>query len=810
MKKRIFALCTYVFMMLAGFSLFNYSSVFVYAAQGDTHRISYNLDSGTLGEGKWDTYTEGEEFTLPLPKKEGCAFLGWYENPEQSGEPVTTISAEDTGNKEFWAKWAENLFYNDFEDGSEQGWVARSSTIANTSDFGYLGSKHSIFVSGRSEDWQGVTRPLDPQIFVPGETYGFSVMAMYMNGADASKTFVLTLQYLDEAGQMQWGRITTTDGLKGQWVQLAASEYTIPKGATEAQLLVETVEGETVDFYVDNAIGTVKGGRIAAEIEEPFTVTLTRSGSDSGMISSTPHIKGTEVTITGTPRSGNKFLRWESEDVKIADSNKEVTTFTMPEADVEITAVYEALTSYTITYNLDGGTQQSGSWGVYYKGEERKLPTTPRKTGYKFGGWYDNKELTGTPVTAISSTETGNKEFWAKWIPNTYTVTYHMDGGTQQPGTDWESYTYGTGLTLPAAPTKEYHTFLGWYSNKGLTGEPVTKIPGDATGNKTFWAKWTLASYTVTYNLNGGVQQPGNHWGSYTYGTGLELPTAPTRANYTFEGWYDNAGLTGQPVVRIAETDSGEKKFWAKWSGGISQDEIAANEVIRLINEIGTITSGSGNKITSAMAAYNKLTPAQKNLVTNFGKLKEAEKTFYSIVSPASGKQFNVGALRYKVTKRATGEGSVGTVQVVGPSKSGKRITKITIPNTVAAKASNITFQYKVTSIADNAFKNCKKAVKAAIGNNVTTIGKNAFMGCKKLKSVTIGKGVKKIGTKAFYKTPALKTIRVNTTKITKKIGANAFRGIHKNAKIKVPSSRLAKYKKFLKAGQKSSVKITK
>ncbi len=65
-----------------------------------------------------------------------------------------------------------------------------------------------------------------------------------------------------------------------------------------------------------------------------------------------------------------------------------------------------------------------------------------------------------------------------------------------------------------------------------------------------------------------------------------------------------------------------------KWSGGISQDEIAANEVIRLINEIGTITSGSGNKITSAMAAYNKLTPAQKNLVTNFGKLKEAEKTF--------------------------------------------------------------------------------------------------------------------------------------------------------------------------------------
>ncbi len=87
------------------------------------------------------------------------------------------------------------------------------------------------------------------------------------------------------------------------------------------------------------------------------------------------------MTITGTPRSGNKFLRWESEDVKIADSNKEVTTFTMPEADVEITAVYEALTSYTITYNLDGGTQQSGSWESTIRARSGSCPQHPERRG---------------------------------------------------------------------------------------------------------------------------------------------------------------------------------------------------------------------------------------------------------------------------------------------------------------------------------------------------------------------------------------------------------------------------------------------
>ena len=92
---------------------------------------------------------------------------------------------------------------------------------------------------------------------------------------------------------------------------------------------------------------------------------------------------------------------------------------------------------------------------------------------------------------------------------------------------------------------------------------------------------------------------------------------------------------------------------------------------------------------------------------------------------------------------------------------------------------------YAVTSLAANAFKNCKKLSKITIGKNVTSIGKSAFAGAKKLKRITVkSKKLKKIGKKAFY-------------------------GIHKKAVIKVPKKNLKAYQKlWKKKGQKKSVKV--
>lgn len=112
-----------------------------------------------------------------------------------------------------------------------------------------------------------------------------------------------------------------------------------------------------------------------------------------------------------------------------------------------------------------------------------------------------------------------------------------------------------------------------------------------------------------------------------------------------------------------------------------------------------------------------------------------------------------------------------------------------------------------------------KKLTTASVGASVTIkgtkftirqIGSSAFAKCKKLKSVTLGSNVVKIGKKAFYNCPKLKKITVKSKKITG-VGGNALKGIHGKAKVKVPASRLKKYKKlFKKKGQKKTVKIVK
>ena len=112
-----------------------------------------------------------------------------------------------------------------------------------------------------------------------------------------------------------------------------------------------------------------------------------------------------------------------------------------------------------------------------------------------------------------------------------------------------------------------------------------------------------------------------------------------------------------------------------------------------------------------------------------------------------------------------------------------KKAKNITIPATITVKG----ITYKVTAIADNAFKNNKKVTKVTVGKNITQIGKNAFYGCKNLKNIV-----------------------VKSTKL-KKVGKNTFKGIHAKAKIQVPSKKLSDYKKLLKdKGQGKKVKISK
>ena len=114
------------------------------------------------------------------------------------------------------------------------------------------------------------------------------------------------------------------------------------------------------------------------------------------------------------------------------------------------------------------------------------------------------------------------------------------------------------GLTRPAGDTGSY--FM-WLDSNGNSYAPGASVPADVTE---LTVQWTAPTYAVTLHTNGGTINNGNVT-EYTYGVGATLPTDVTRTGYTFKGWYDNEGLTGDPVTAIGNTETGNKEYWAKW-----------------------------------------------------------------------------------------------------------------------------------------------------------------------------------------------------------------------------------------------------
>ena len=332
-------------------------------------------------------------------------------------------------------------------------------------------------------------------------------------------------------------------------------------------------------YYTSSSFRNVYlGFRPVLEVLNPGTlgsdglkvVTLDLGGGKLGNSSEDIQIivkTGSEFTapasdgLTRPDGDAGSFFMWLGSNGKFYAPGDSV-----PAEVTKLTAQWTAPT-YAVTLNTNGGTINSGNVTSYTYGVGATLPTAGDMTytGHTFVGWYDNENLTGSPVTAIGGTETGNKEYWAKWEANAYTVTLNTNGGTINSGNVTE-YTYGVGATLPTDVTRTGYTFKGWYDNEGLTGFPVTAISNTETGNKEYWAKWEANTYTVTLNTNGGTINSGNVTG-YTYGVGATLPTADdmTYTGYTFKGWYDNEGLTGSPVTAIGDTETGNKEYWAKW-----------------------------------------------------------------------------------------------------------------------------------------------------------------------------------------------------------------------------------------------------
>lgn len=267
---------------------------------------------------------------------------------------------------------------------------------------------------------------------------------------------------------------------------------------------------------------------------------------------------------------------------------------------------------YNVTLNTNGGVLANESDNItnYTQGTVVTLPT-PTQVGYKFEGWYENKDFTGNKVTMITADSEGDKVYYAKWIAETYAISYELNDGIIADGENVTSYTYGVGATLPT-PTKAHYKFGGWYEKSDFSGESVKTILTNEIGAKTYYAKWIADTYKVTLNTQGGTIADDKNITSYEYGTTVKLPTSKdiTKADYYFNGWYDNAEFTGTPITEITIKEVPETGnsmiFYAKWTKNEPDKYMVTFE-----NADGTVLQ-SGDVEKDTMPVYAGATPTKE------------------------------------------------------------------------------------------------------------------------------------------------------------------------------------------------------
>jgi uncharacterized repeat protein (TIGR02543 family) len=229
-------------------------------------------------------------------------------------------------------------------------------------------------------------------------------------------------------------------------------------------------------------------------------------------------------------------------------------------SDTTLYAKWE-VAKYTVSFEPNGGGSIA-SQTVNHNGKAT-TPAAITKTGYAFEGWYSDNAF-GSAWNFSTGVVTGNVKLYAKWRPLRYILIFYAQGGTVSVADRFVTFDAVVG-ELPT-PTRSGYTFGGWYTAENGGGTKYTEIAVySRDANTTLYASWTVNSYTLTFDAQGGMVSPALL--SVTFGSAVGTLPTPTRDGYTFGGWYTatNGGGTPYNSFTVYSTAS-NIPLYAKWT----------------------------------------------------------------------------------------------------------------------------------------------------------------------------------------------------------------------------------------------------
>ena len=256
---------------------------------------------------------------------------------------------------------------------------------------------------------------------------------------------------------------------------------------------------------------------------------------------------GTKLSTTKPTRTGYTFVNWDYMGNKFNPGDAIPTGW----GSFTLKAQWKANTyTYNIKYVSSSGASLgtatvNGTYG------SSKSVSAPAKTGY-----------TTPTAQTVKFDSTSAKTITFTYNLVGYSIGYNVNGGNALSGQRTSYNVESSAYTLPT-PSRTGYTFAGWTGSNGSTPQKSVTIAKGSTGNKSYTANWSINTYSIGYNLNGGSIN--GQKTSYNVTTeSFTLPT-PTRSGYTFTGWTGSNGNTPQKSVTIAKGSTGNKSYTANW-----------------------------------------------------------------------------------------------------------------------------------------------------------------------------------------------------------------------------------------------------
>lgn len=546
--------------------------------------------------------------TLPTCTRTGYTFLGWY-TASSGGTKISTTTVV-TKDITYYAQWSINSYTLTFNP--------NGGTVTPTSkNLEYNSAYGTLPTPTRASDAQYTYTFAGWYTAATGGTQVTAATKMAAKDTTVYAHWTSNTRSYTVSYQTTYGTLNRTSQSVA-YNSEGSCTLTMPNNTAEFTYTFVgwytaangggTKVGSELTLETPAIKGTVTYYAYVTRSTKSYTHTFNANG---GGTVSPATITKTYNTALGTlptvSRTGYTFVGWF--DTSAASGGTQATTATKVTGTKTWYARW-SINSYTFTFDKNGGnTPSTTTITKEYNTAVGTLPTCTRNADntytYAFAGWFDTSAFSGGTQLTTSTKVISNKTWYARWTPTykNYTVIWDGNGGT--PSKSSSSFHYNDALgTLPTA-TRTGYTFKGWSTSK--TGTVNVNTTTKVTANVTYYAVWTINSYTWTFDANGGT---GDTTKTLNYNATLStLPTASRAStaanNYTFAGWFDTDASTGGTQLTTSTKCTGNKTWYARWTASTRQYKL-------------TVTAGTGGTV-SGSGTYNYNASATLKATANSG-----------------------------------------------------------------------------------------------------------------------------------------------------------------------------------------------